>query len=136
MKAERAHRGGSFGDVVPKGVFDGFLVVVNEHGEPGIIAPEGADPADAPTAAVLLCVELAKERTYMNEPILRFFEYAQLPPDLQAVSRPFCDLAHNLVRTLPRSAERTVALRKLLEGKDAAVRAALPIPDQEEKPAS
>jgi hypothetical protein len=30
-----------------------------------------------------------------------------------------------VVRTVPRSPERTVALRKLLEGKDAAVRAAM-----------
>jgi hypothetical protein len=43
----------------------------------------------------------------------------------QAVSKPFCELARHLVETLPRNAERTVALRKLLEGKDAAVRASL-----------
>lgn len=43
-----------------------------------------------------------------------------LPPALS-------DLANaSQVTTLPRSAERTVALRKLLESKDAAVRAALP----------
>lgn len=57
------------------------------------------------------------------DPILRFFYYAHLPQDLQAVSKRFCDLARNLVGTLPRNAERTVALRKLLEAKDAAVRA-------------
>lgn len=60
------------------------------------------------------------------EPILRFFAYAHLPPHLQEKSKPFHDLAHILVDTLPRNAERTVALRKLLESKDAAVRAALP----------
>lgn len=32
---------------------------------------------------------------------------------------------HELVNTLPRNPERTVALRKLLEAKDAAVRAVL-----------
>ena len=42
------------------------------------------------------------------------------------VARAMDELAERLVATLPRSAERTVALRKLLEGKDAAVRAALP----------
>jgi len=58
----------------------------------------------------------------MNEPILQFFAYAHLPPDLQEVSRPFCKLANDIL-ALPRNAERTVALRKLLESKDAAVRA-------------
>lgn len=59
------------------------------------------------------------------EQILRYFKVGHLPEKLARVSRPFCDLALDLVQTLPRSAERTVALRKLLEAKDAAVRAAL-----------
>lgn len=59
------------------------------------------------------------------EPILQFFAYAHLPPHLQAVSKPFGDLAYDLVDKLPRNPERTVALRKLLEAKDAAVRALL-----------
>lgn len=59
------------------------------------------------------------------EPILRFFQFEHLPGHLQEVSRPFCELAMALVATLPRNAERSVALRKLLESKDAAVRAAL-----------
>ena len=58
--------------------------------------------------------------------ILRFFAYEHLPPHLRAVSQPFGELAEHLVATLPAGAERTVALRKLLESKDAAVRAALP----------
>lgn len=58
----------------------------------------------------------------MAEPILQFFAYAHLPERLQAVSRPFGELAQ-IVATLPRNPERTVALRKLLEAKDAAVRA-------------
>lgn len=59
-----------------------------------------------------------------KDPILRFFHYAHLPERLQDVSREFCRLAA-FVNTLPRSAERTVALRKLLEAKDAAVRSTL-----------
>lgn len=55
--------------------------------------------------------------------ILRFFHYSHLPERLQAASKPFCDLARHIVETLPRNPERTVALRKLLEAKDAAVRA-------------
>ena len=71
-----------------------------------------------------------------TEHILQFFAYEHLPPKLQAVSKPFCDLARTIVGDdmaagtsvefpLPRNPERTVALRKLLEAKDAAVRAAL-----------
>ena len=60
------------------------------------------------------------------EPILKFFKYGHLPEALQLRSKPFADLAESLVATLPRNAERSVALRKLLEAKDAAVRAALP----------
>lgn len=57
------------------------------------------------------------------DPILRYFHYAHLPAKLQPASAPFCQLARHLVESLPRNAERTVALRKLLEAKDAAVRA-------------
>lgn len=57
------------------------------------------------------------------DPILRFFKYDHLPQDLQVVSAPFCALALLMVAQLPRNPERTVALRKLLEAKDAAVRA-------------
>lgn len=64
----------------------------------------------------------------MDEPMLRWFEYAHLPEPLQIVSMGFEALAHDLVARLPRSPERTVALRKLLESKDAAVRAALDLP--------
>lgn len=59
------------------------------------------------------------------ERILRYFQFRHLPAHLQDVSRPFAALALRLL-ALPPSAERTVALRKLLESKDAAVRAALP----------
>lgn len=55
--------------------------------------------------------------------MLQFFEYAHLPAHLQAVSKPFGDLAHHMVATLPMNPERTAGLRKLLEAKDCAVRA-------------
>lgn len=60
------------------------------------------------------------------DPILRFFHYKHLPAKLQETSRGFCAMALGLVNYIPRNAERTVALRKLLEAKDAAVRATLP----------
>lgn len=59
------------------------------------------------------------------EPILQFFEYKHLPEHLRRVSQPFHDGAHLMVEHLPRNPERSVALRKLLEAKDAAVRSVL-----------
>lgn len=61
----------------------------------------------------------------MPDRMLQFFVYDHLPPHLQAVSKPFCELAERIVDTLPQNPERTVALRKLLEAKDCAVRALL-----------
>lgn len=57
--------------------------------------------------------------------MLQFFEYAHLPERLQKISKPFGELAENICMTLPPNPERTVALRKLLEAKDCAVRAQL-----------
>lgn len=60
-----------------------------------------------------------------NEPILQYFEYKHLPENLQTVSKSFRLLARKIVKNSPRNPERTVSLRKLLESKDAAVRANL-----------
>lgn len=57
--------------------------------------------------------------------LLQYFAYKHLPERLQVVSAKFFDLAHDLAETLPSNPETTVALRKLLEAKDAAVRSAL-----------
>jgi hypothetical protein len=54
--------------------------------------------------------------------LLQFFEYAHLPLVLADVSRPFCELAGWIVKTVPSNQERAVALRKLLEAKDCALR--------------
>lgn len=57
-----------------------------------------------------------------KEHIEQFFAFNHLPERLQEVSRPFAEMAGRILE-LPRNPERTVALRKLLESKDAAVRA-------------
>ncbi len=61
-----------------------------------------------------------------DEPMLRFFGFEHLPPHLKVVSCKFYELACDIVALVPRNAERTIALRKLLESKDCAVRATLP----------
>jgi hypothetical protein len=60
-----------------------------------------------------------------NEPMLQFFKYDHLPENMRAVSKPFGILAEMIVETIERNPERTVALRKLLEAKDCAVRASI-----------
>ena len=60
-------------------------------------------------------------------PILRYFAHSHLPLPLRLVSERFSALAVQLTAALPPCEERDVALRKLLEAKDAAVRAALPL---------
>jgi hypothetical protein len=61
--------------------------------------------------------------------LLRYFDHAHLPPHLQAVSAPFAELAHYVAETLRlEGAELTAGLRKMLEGKDCVVRAALDVP--------
>lgn len=61
----------------------------------------------------------------ISEPALKYFGYAHLPDNLKLVSKPFYDLALDMVQKLPKNAERTQAIRKLLEAKDCAVRAML-----------
>jgi hypothetical protein len=69
---------------------------------------------------------LNKTRNEMHEErMMKWFQFSHLPEHLQTISRPFCELAERLVESLEGGPERAVALRKLLEAKDAAVRAKL-----------
>ena len=61
----------------------------------------------------------------MGSKLMKYFKYDHLSTHLQEVSKPFGELAAK-VDLLPNVDEREVALRKLLEAKDAAVRAMLP----------
>lgn len=76
--------------------------------------------------AVLLCPEcFAEENAMGDERMLKWFEFSHLPEKLQAISKPFGVLATEMCAVVMPGPERTVSLRKLLEAKDAAVRAAL-----------
>ena len=59
----------------------------------------------------------------MDDRMMKWFAYEHLPPHLQEVSSVFHDLARMISTNIEPGPERTVALRKLLEAKDAAVRA-------------
>ncbi len=59
------------------------------------------------------------------ERMMKWFEFKHLPEHLQVVSVKFWEVACSICALVDPGPERTVALRKLLEAKDAAVRAKL-----------
>jgi hypothetical protein len=61
----------------------------------------------------------------MPSTTIKWFKWEHLPPHLQEVSKKFAELAQSVEENLPDGAEKSVAQRKLLEAKDAAVRAKL-----------
>lgn len=65
------------------------------------------------------------EQSKAENPLMRFFAYSHLPEHLQKVSERFHTLAVYIDTALPIGSEQTTALRKLLEAKDCAVRAAI-----------
>ncbi len=72
--------------------------------------------------------EYADDLTIDRHPAVRdalsWLTYSHLPPRLQGFSRPFFEAAHRLVAAVENdSPELTTALNKLVEAKDAAVRA-------------
>lgn len=58
-----------------------------------------------------------------HDPLLRWFRSDHLRPALRGVVNKYSMLATMMVMETPHSEERTIALRKLIESKDAAVRA-------------
>jgi len=58
-----------------------------------------------------------------EERMIKWFKYEHLPEKLQDVSKAFAELAVTLFHRVSAGPERTAAFRKLLEAKDAAVRA-------------
>jgi len=65
------------------------------------------------------------DHSVITDDLLQFFDYEHLRAELQAISKPFGDLARDMVAQLPANTERHAMLRKLLEAKDCAVRARL-----------
>lgn len=54
--------------------------------------------------------------------LAQFFEFRNLPTEQQTIAQPFAMLVQNILE-LPDNPERTMALRKLLEARDCALRA-------------
>lgn len=65
----------------------------------------------------------AERRT--GERLLRYFKHEHLRQPLRQTAEQFAALAVYICNTTKAGPERTICLRKILEGKDAGVRAAL-----------
>lgn len=65
--------------------------------------------------------------TESHNPLIRYFAVGHLSLTLAQASYPFLRMARTLDARLSNGPEKTVALRKLLEAKDAAVRSALDV---------
>ena len=63
------------------------------------------------------------EEKMQEDRMMKWFAYEHLPENLKDISQPFCFLAREMCHKIEPGPERTVMLRKLLEAKDAAVRA-------------
>ncbi len=61
----------------------------------------------------------------MASEILEYFQYGNLPDRLRTISAHFAGVAQYMDEELPSGAEKSTCLRKLLEAKDAGMRAAL-----------
>ena len=66
-------------------------------------------------------------RKTVSAPIMKYFEFAHLPQNLQGVSGDVYALACSMDAQLPDGPEKSAGLRKLLEAKDCFVRAKLPL---------
>jgi hypothetical protein len=77
--------------------------------------------------------ETAESKKLETFKILKYFKYQHLPPHLQAISKPFSDLAHEIADRYMEIgkennfdiAETIAGLRKVLEAKDCIVRSVI-----------
>lgn len=77
--------------------------------------------------AIVTCPECYEKEHAVEEEdrMLKWFKFEHLPEHLKGVSAQFWNVACSVCAMVDPGPERTVALRKLLEAKDAAVRAAV-----------
>lgn len=60
-----------------------------------------------------------------KEELDKYFSYDHLPPHLQNVSRPLCEVARQIDDLVPAGPQKDIAMQKILEAKDAVVRQVL-----------
>lgn len=122
-------------DAAEQSLFDEIQEVLSrpEHGA-GASTFSGNFVSGAPHhPAVALSLDPALRHASTTQ-VLRHFQAGHLPPHLARISKQVGDLARSLARQLDDGPELTTGLRKLLEAKDAFVRAAIeshgvPVPE-------
>lgn len=89
------------------------------------IAAEKRDTLETPKDEHVIIPSPSNDRvrTEPVESIMQFFAYDHPMTGAVPLLADFHTLAHNVVKEIPRNPERTVALRKLLEAKEAMMRA-------------
>lgn len=100
------------------GYFEDFFEDVSRE------RPESMQRMAEAQAAQMSELEM-RQQNPIHASMLKYFEYARLPEKLQDVSKVFHTVAYEIAGMDLDGREAQVALRKLLEAKDAAVRAAL-----------
>ena len=112
---------------------DAIMKLSDDPREPDHINPLGQSERD------LALADIAQHQRSLNdpkgaivrdipEPLLQFFtrdEQEEVGALRRSIAYRFANMAEEMVRDLPRNPERTVALRKLLEARDCAMRAAV-----------
>lgn len=93
--------------------------------ERGKITVDFVTPGEEPKGEMIPPVDNTAPKGAIEKAsaIMKYFEYAHLPEELQEVSAQLCEVAEHLDATLPDSEEKRTGLRKLLEAKDCFVRA-------------
>ena len=64
--------------------------------------------------------------------MMRLFKFDHLPPRLQRVSMPFGLVAQWLTHSLPDTEQTRLAMQRLVEAKDCAVRGVLDMPPEQQ----
>lgn len=104
----------------------GWTLPHDENGDDeGMLVADGESGHKTWIPAEQFCKTYNPKLKTPESDILRFFAYEHLPGNLKKVSEPFALMAYQMVAMVPHCPERTAGLRKLLEAKDCAVRAAL-----------
>ena len=104
---------------------DSYDLYVREHVQKQLPPGWSIDRVQVNDINRIIVLDRPVNKPAFRPHILQFFDYDHLPEELQAVSAPFHNLANAIVENLPHNPESSTALRKLLEAKDAAVRAKL-----------
>src|SRR5437773_1334655 len=74
-----------------------------------------------------------REGRRSNVEMMVLFEYGHFPAHLRYIGRSFYELALNVIRTVPDSIERVLALRSILQARDGTISATTQLAMRQER---